>query len=133
MKNGIKNCLATTGMSLILLSIIGTLYNARFLYIYSVYQGFAANIIIHLGLTVLKRFESKYFIIEILLEIGYVLIVLIIAGFLFGWYSSTPIWILVLMGITVYFIGSLIDIFRIRNDVKFINQQLKLRKEQSNY
>lgn len=128
MKHNIKNCLATTGMSLVLLAMVAVLYHARFLCIESVFQVLCANILIHAGLALLKQFESKYFIVEILAEIGYILGVLLIAGLLFGWYSSTPAWVLVLMGISVYFLGGLIGVFRIKEDVEYINHQLKLHK-----
>lgn len=121
MRLQIKNCLATTGLSLVLLAIVATLYNAHLLCIESIYQVFASNVVIHIGLVLMNRFESKYYLLEILIEIGYILLVLAIFGSLFNWYSSTPIGVLILMGIIIYIIGSFIDIFRIRSDVKFIN------------
>lgn len=133
MKNIVKNCLATTGLSLVLLAIVATLYHARFLFIMSVYQTLLANIIIHLGLILLQRFESKYFMVEIAVEIGYVLVVLILSGHFFGWYSSTPLWVLIVLGIAVYFIGCFIGIFRMHTDVEHINLQLTLRKDSSEY
>ena len=131
MKKIINNCFATTGLSLILLAIVATLYDATFLCIATVYQAFAANLVIHLGLVLLRRFESKYVMVELLVEISYELVILIIAGFLFEWYSSTPIWVLILLVIAVYFIGILTDVFRIKTDVEFINSQLKLRKKEA--
>ncbi len=132
MKDEIKNCMATTGLALVILAVVATLNGARFLFISSVYQTLAANIVIHLGLSLLKRFECKYFIVEIVAELGYVLAVLAISGYVFGWYSSTPIWLLAIIGTVVYLLGSLINIFRVNSDVEFINHQLKLRKEQTN-
>lgn len=131
MRAQIRNCLATTGLSLILLALVATLNHARFLFVASVYQTLLANILIHLGLSQLKRFESKYYLVEILVEIGYVLAVLIIAGALFGWYSSTPIWMLVIMGILVYFIGGMIQVFYMKSDIELINGQLIKRREQN--
>lgn len=130
MKRIINNCFMTTGLSLLLLAIVATLYHATFLCIATVYQAFAANLVIHLGLVLLRRFESKYVVVELFVEISYELMILITAGFLFGWYSSTPIWVLILMGLAIYFIGILTDVFRIKTDVEFINSQLKLRKEE---
>lgn len=124
MKNKLKICFATTGLSLLLLTVVATLYHAQFLCLTTVYQVFLANVLIHIGLTLLEHFESPYFLLEILLEVGYILIVLIIFSFLFDWYSSTPLWILILLGITVYFIGSLIDVFRLSNNLTFININL---------
>lgn len=129
MKSIMKNCLATTGLSLVLLAFVATLYHARFLFIVSVYQTLLANMIIHLGLVLLQRFESRFFMVEIAVEIGYVLVVLILSGHFFGWYSSTPLWVLIFLGIAVYAIGCFIGMFRMRTDVEYINHQLDLRKE----
>ena len=58
-----------------------------------------------------------------------VLAVLVVSGSLFGWYESTPLWVLIFMGIAVYVIGCLVDVFRIRSDVDLINRQLQLRRK----
>lgn len=129
MKRIIRNWLATTGLSLLLLAAVAAVYGGHAIFIVTMFQTGLANVVIHLGLELLKRFESSYFLVEIVVEIGYVLAVLILFGYLFGWYESTPLWILVIMGIAVYFIGCLVDVFRIRNDVDAINRQLQLRRK----
>lgn len=129
MKNKIKNCLSTTCIALILLSITANIYRARFLCIDTVYQILAANIMIHLSFSLLKQFESKYFLIEIFIEIGSMLLILIISGVIFKWFMSIPVPVLILMGLVTYLIGSLIDIFNIRKDLKFINNQLELSRK----
>lgn len=128
MKRSITNCLATTGLSLTLLALVAILYHASLLCIETIFQILGANILIHAGLSQLKFFESRYFIVEIIVETGYVLVVLMIFGALFGWYGSTPPWMLALMGVTVYLIGGLIDIFRVNKDIAIINRQLKSRR-----
>jgi hypothetical protein len=130
MKRLISNTMATTGLTLVILAVIATLYQARFLYISSVFESLLANFLIHLGLMFAQKFESRFFFLEMLVEISYVLIVLIIAGFLFDWYSSTPIWIVILMGVGIYFISSLINVIRINEDIAFINRELRKQKEQ---
>lgn len=124
MKNLIKNILATTGLTLITLSIIGTTYRAEFLCISSVYQSLLVNIIIHLGLLLVQKMESTYYFIEILLQVFYVLLVLIPAGYLFEWYGSVPPWIIVFMGILIYVFSCFLNIFRVNYNVAVINKQL---------
>lgn len=131
MKNIIKICLATTGLSLIFVSLVATFYRANFLCIATVYQILLSNIVIHLGLMLLQRFESKYCIIETLVDIAYVLLVLILFGIWFNWYSSTPLGILIVIGVATYILGSFIDLYRVTTHVTFINQQLKLHNEKS--
>ena len=129
MKILIRNTLATSGLTLIILAVVASIYNGEFIFVRSIYECFLANIIIHIGLLIVKILESKYFLIEILFEVSYVLIVLIVSGFLFHWYNSTPIWIIVLMGIGIYFISCWINIFRINQDITFINRQLKENRD----
>jgi hypothetical protein len=132
MKKLIINCLATTGLTLIILAMIASLYQAKFLCVSSVYQSFLVNIIIHLGLILVQKFESKYFIIEFIVEIGFILGLLVTFGFLFKWYSSTPLWVVILMGIVIYLLGCLVNIMKINDDISYINKQLKLTKARKN-
>lgn len=129
MKNKIKNCLSTTCIALILLSMTANIYRAQFLCIDTVYQILAANVMIHLVFSLLKQFESKYYFIEIFIEVGSMLLILIISGVIFKWFTSIPVPVLIIMGLATYLIGGLIDIFNIRKDLKFINNQLELSRK----
>jgi hypothetical protein len=132
MKKLIVNCLASTSLTLITLAVIASLYQAKFLCISSVYQCFIVNIIIYVGLILVQKFESNYSLIEFMIEIGYVLGILVVSGFFFKWYSSIPLWVLILMGIVVYFLSCLINIIKINDDIAFINKQLKSLKAKKN-
>ena len=128
MKNIIKNSLATTGLALMIFSIVAVLYNGKLICIETVFQILLSSLVINFILILLKHFESKFFLVEVFTEIGSTLAVLIVAGYWFNWYVSTPIWVLIIMGIVVYLIGCLIDMFHITNDIKFINDQIMKRK-----
>jgi uncharacterized membrane protein YjfL (UPF0719 family) len=130
MKKTVENIMATTGITLVILALIGTLFGARLLFISSVFQSLGANIVIHLGFIFTGRFESKYPILESLLDISYTIVVLIIFGAIFRWYTSTPVWILVIMAVVIYLFGCLIGMFRIREDIKIINELLQNRNHQ---
>lgn len=130
MKNKIKICLATTGLSLVLLTLVATLCHAQFLCISTVYEVFLSNIVIHAGLILLERFESPYCLVETLIEVGYILVVLILFGLFFNWYNSIPVWVLSLIGIATYIIGCFIDLFKMTNNLSFINKQLDLQNKQ---
>jgi hypothetical protein len=129
MKKMIINVMATTGITLIVLALIGTLYGAKFLFISGVFQSLGANIVMHLGLIITGKFESKYPILEAILDISYTIVVLIIFGAVFNWYRSTPIWILIIMAVIIYSFGCLMSIFRMREDVKAINELLQKRNK----
>lgn len=132
MRRTVLNITSTTGVTLVMLAIIGTLSGAKFLFISSVFQSLAANIVIHLGYFLTRKFESDYVILEATLDIGYTIIVLIIFGLIFHWFTSTPIWILIIMSITIYIVGLLLSLFRIRDEIDIINQLLKKRNKKSN-
>ncbi len=129
MRRTILNITSTTGVTLIILAIIGTLSGAKFLLINSVFQSLVANIVIHLGYILTRKLESEYVILEAALDIGYTVIVLIILGFIFHWFTSTPIWMLVIMSIVIYIVGLLLSIFRIREEIDTINRLLKRRNK----
>ncbi len=131
MKHKIRLCLATTGLSLLLLALIASFYNAQFLCLSTVNEVFLANIVIYIGLTLLEGFESPYCLLEILLEISYIEGVLIIFGFIFNWYNSLPLWLLILLGISVYLIGCLIDLIKVGHNLTFINTKLKAHQNQN--
>lgn len=122
--------MTTTGITLVVLAIIGMLYGAKFLFISSVFESLGANTLIHLGLLLTKKFESKYFFIEAAVDLGYTIVILIISGAIFNWYTSTPTWILIIMAIVIYTFGCLINLFRVREDIKAINQMLEQRNSQ---
>ena len=131
MKKMIINIMATTGITLVVLALIGTLYGAKFLCISGVFQSLGANIVMHLGFILTGKFESKYPILEAILDISYTIVVLIIFGAVFNWYRSTPIWVLIIMAVIIYSFGCLISIFRMREDVKDINELLQKRKKRN--
>lgn len=130
MKKIFVNIMSTTGITLTMLALIGTLYGAKFLCIENVFQSFAANIVIHLGQFLTNKFESKYFILEALLDVSFSTVVILAFGFVFDWFSYTPVWVLAIMVVVVYLIGCSASIFRMREDVKIINELLQNRNRQ---
>ncbi|MFA9464865.1 MAG: hypothetical protein ACERKN_11320 [Velocimicrobium sp.] len=130
MKRIIVNIMSTMGISLVILSMIGIFSGAQFLCIDSVFQLLGANIVIHLGLILTNKFESKYLVLESFLDISYIIGILLAFGFVFDWYSYTPTWVLVIMALVVYLIGCAIRIFRVREDVKIVNELLWNRNRQ---
>ncbi|MBU5425985.1 DUF3021 family protein [Tissierella pigra] len=129
MRKIITNIFAATGLTLIILAVIASLYGGEFLFISSVYQALAVNLIIALGLNIIQNIESKYFIIEVFRDVTFTLCILIFAGYLFNWYSSTPILVVIIMGLVIYVISYLINIIKINDDIAFINNRLKVNRD----
>ncbi len=125
----ILNITSTTGITLVMLAFIGTYSGATLICIDSVYQVLAANIVVQMGYLLTQRYESKYAVFEAALDIGYTIIVLITFGFIFHWFTSTPIWILIIMSVTIYIAGLLLSMFRMRGEINTINKLLQERRK----
>ena len=129
MKKKITGCLATTALAILVLGIVALLSGGHFLCIETVYQILLANVLIHGWIFVVQRFERPYFLIEITLELGGVLLLLLGLGALFSWYESVSVFTLVLMGIIVYVLGCVIQVFQIQNDLDYINGKLAQKEK----
>ncbi len=122
--------MATTGSALILLALFAGIINGRTITVRTFFEILGANIIIHCGLLFTHKFESDYAVLEFLLDISFVIVVLVVFGFVFQWFSSIPVWYLIIMAVVIYLFGFITNIVRIRKDAKEINELLKKRKEQ---
>jgi len=92
------------------------------------FQVLLANTIIYSGLFFTRKFESRYAILEYLLDISLVIVVVLVFGTIFEWYKDFP-WLLAIMAIMIYIFGLLTGLVRARKDIKDINELLKKRKE----
>ncbi|MBD5111688.1 MAG: hypothetical protein HDT42_04035 [Ruminococcaceae bacterium] len=131
MKKNISNIFGTTGLSIIVLSAIALLYRGKFLCINTVFEVLAVNILLHLGLFIIHKFEFKYRIMEIFIENVFVIIIVVFWGEILGWFSSVPIWILIIMGIVIYLISLLLNLLQLRQDAKEINELLQIHNRKN--
>ena len=129
MKRYAVNALATTGLSLILLSVIALMFHAKFLGVSAVFETFAANVFIHIGLFFAHKIEFKYAVAEPILDVIFIIVVLIICGAVFGWFASTPIWALVVMAVVIYLLSIALNLFRMQQEANEINSLLQKRNK----
>ncbi|MCL2528652.1 MAG: hypothetical protein FWE42_09575 [Defluviitaleaceae bacterium] len=129
MKKVIINILVTTALSIVILAVIVRIIHVGYdlYFTTAVFQMFAANIVIHLGLLVTRKFESKYFALEVLLDVTYTAAVIISFGFALGWLVVTPVYLLAAMALLIYVISLLLNISRVRNETNDINNLIKIR------
>ena len=125
----ITNIMFTTGASLVILAAFSTLFGKEISYAPVVLQIFAANIVINIGLFILWKFEIRYLILQYLLDVGYIIVVLIVFGLVFDWYSAVPVWFLVVTAAVIYIFATIITITKFRKDTNEINELLQKRKE----
>ena len=86
------------------------------------------NAVIFFGLFFTHKFESKYASLEILLDICFISLVLIIYGLIFDHFRDR-LWIFPIMAIVIYLFGLLTNMVRTQEDSKKINKFLKKRRE----
>ena len=130
MKKTIINTMFTTGAALVILAAFFVIFGLKNMSVLTIFQVFGANIVINFGLFLIQRkFESRYVIIEYLLDISYIIVILIVSGAVFGWYSFVPIWILPLMAVLIYIFVIITSMAKIKKDTKEINKLLQKRKE----
>lgn len=126
MKKGFINIFATTGISLILLSVIATFYSAEFLCIETVFQVFLVNVITHLILLLIYKIEMKHLIIAVAMDIIPVVTIPLLFGAIFNWYTSTPIFVLILMSIAVYVLSVILNILHMKREANEINKLIQM-------
>lgn len=122
MKKIILNIMATTGIALVVLALVALCYDASMLCISSVFQVLGLNIVIYAGMYLLNRFEYPYPILETGLKLVYVLALVLVCGWIFDWYASTPIFVLIPMAIGIFVVCLCLDAISLMGEVKTINK-----------
>ena len=119
----------TTGASLVILAVFLKIIDSDINYVRTVLEIFGANIVINFGIFLIHKFEIRYVILEYLLDISSIIIVLVVSGAIFNWYSAIPVWLLIVMAVVIYLFVIITSITKIRKDTKEINELLQKRKE----
>lgn len=123
-KRRIAEILVTTALAIIGLSIVAVICHGRYLCVDTIFQIVFVNVLIHLGLWLFQNLECSYFYVEILGDLGIVLVILLPAGYLFSWFESISPFLLGVLGMVVYGVACLIEVIQIQNNLKKINRLL---------
>jgi len=129
MKKTFVNLMFTTGISIVGLTVYFAIIHIDRVLVYTILELFGANILIHLGLFLRSKFEIRNLILEHIIDISFVLIILIAFGLIFKWFTSLPVWILIVSGISIYIISSILTISKVKRDTKEINSLLEKIEE----
>ena len=97
-------------------------------YLQTVFQVLGANIVIHLGFVFLNRSEMKNAILEMFLHIMLIIITLYIFGLIFQWFTSTPMWILVIMAIIIYIVSVIVNVLYMGQEAREIQYTAQKEK-----
>jgi len=131
MKKTVSYILFTTGAALVILALFSIFIvgDVELIDANVVLEIFLANIVINFGLFLRWKFEIRYVILEYLVDISYTIIVLVIFGLIFDWYSAVPLWLLVVMATVIYLFAIIITFTKIRKDTAEMNELLQKHKE----
>ena len=129
MKKIILNIMATTGISLVALALVATLYDGSLICIDTIFQVLGLNVVIYIGLYFMDFIEYRYAILETGLKLIYIILLVLISGFLWRWYSNLPGVVLVLMTIAIFIVCTCLDAISLISEVKSIN--ILIEEEQS--
>ena len=129
MKKILLNVMATTGISLVALALVATLYDGSLICIDTIFQVLGLNVVIYIGLYFMDFIEYRYAILETGLKLIYIILLVLISGFLWRWYSNLPGVVLVLMTIAIFIVCTCLDAISLISEVKSIN--ILIEEEQS--
>lgn len=132
MKKIIVNILATTGVSLLLLSTVALSFHASCIYLETVFQAFGVNIMTHLGIMYIKKIELKNIFTEMALEIAFIVCEILVFGRLFRWFASLPFLLLVCMGVVIYIISLFLNLLQMKQEAKELNLLIKNHNKNQN-
>ncbi len=121
MKKMILNIMATTGISLVALALIATLYDGTLICIDTVFQMLGLNIVIYIGLYFMDYMEYRYTLLETGLKLIYIILLVLISGFVWDWYNNLSGAVLILMTIGIFAVCVCLDTISLLSEVKTIN------------
>lgn len=121
MKKIILNIMATTGISLVALALIATLYDGTLICIDTVFQMLGLNIVIYIGLYFMDYMEYRYALLETGLKLIYIILLVLISGFVWDWYNNLSGVVLILMTIGIFAVCVCLDMISLLSEVKTIN------------
>jgi len=128
-KKIINDIMFVTGAALVILALFSLFFGVEINFVPTIFEIFAANIVIILGLFLRMKFEIRSFILEYLIDISYIIAVLIVFGLIFDWYSAIPVWLIVAMAVVIYIFAMIFTVTKLKNDAKELNKLLKKHQE----
>ena len=118
-----------TGAALVILAMCSLLLKVEISFVPTIFEIFAANIVIILGLYLRWKLEIRNMILEYLVDISYIIAVLIVFGLIFNWYSAIPVWLLIAMAVVIYIFAMIFTAAKLKRDAEELNKLLQKRHE----
>ena len=131
MKKTIINMMFTTGTSIVGLTLYFVFIREERILVQTILQLFGANILLHLGLYIRDKFEIRNPIIESVVDNSIIITVLLVFGFVFGWFVKIPVWLLVISAIGLYIITVFITSSEVKKDIEKVNKLLEEQNKEN--
>jgi len=128
-KSIINYIMFVTGAALVILAVFSLLFNVEIGFVPTIFEIFAANIVIIIGLYLRGKFEIHNLIFEYFIDISYIIAVLIVFGLIFDWYSAIPVWLLVVMAVVIYIFAMIFTVTKLKKDSEELNKLLRKHHE----
>ena len=128
-KEWFKNFLSTTAITIIIISLIAAFTGDDNIKLLSLFPSVAANAIIHIGLIFLRKINLEYYLAEMAIEFGFILGVVILTGYLSGWFAATPVWVTIVITAVVFVVGCLISVQHLNKEITEINKEIEQRQK----
>jgi len=128
-KKIINEIMFVTGAALVILAVFSLLFGVEISFVPTIFEIFAANIVIILGLYLRGKFEIRNIILEYLVNISYIVAVLVVFGLIFDWYSAVPVWLIIAMAVVIYIFAMIFTAAKLKRDAEELNKLLQKRQE----
>lgn len=126
MKKMLTNIFATTGFSLVLLTVIAVFFKVHWLLLITIFQVLLANILIHLSLLIRQKWELQSAFLALLIDIVIINGIVFLLSKVFSWNVGN--WVLLLIGSVLYLISRLLDLFYLNQEAREINLLIRKRR-----
>ena len=126
MKKMLTNIFATTGFSLVLLTVIAVFFKVQWLLLITIFQVLLANILIHLSLLIRQKWELQSVFLAAVTDIVIINGIVFLLSKVFSWNVGNLV--LLLIGSVLYLISRLLDLFYLNQEAREINLLIRKRR-----
>ena len=131
MKDTITRIFFTTCAAVILLAVYLSITGEKQFLVNTIFHLFIVNIIINIGIYFRSKIEIQKFLLEFFIDVSFIIIVLLIFGYILNWYPAVPVWYIAMMAAIIYIIAAVTTVVKIRKNTKEINELLEKRKKRA--
>ena len=134
MKNFIKSWMLLFAIVIISVFIIISAINWLWDSTFFIFQLLIVTFIIRLSQLLTNKIPEKFSIFKYSIDLGIALVVVLIFGWIWGWYNwewngIKGAWIICSTIIPVFFAAFFLDLIKVRHDVDDINKQIRKRRQ----